>query len=125
MGYKKISSNNTNCLFLLEYLKNNKTITETIDNYDDDDAYVTKFINLSKWTNPGFEINCSNSSISQELKSLLIDLSQREVEAEEVVTYGKMAFTFVAILIILLTIWGNILVITAVCMERKLRKVGV
>ncbi len=51
-------------------------------------------------------------------------LNGTEHSAQDSVAYGKIISTIIAIVIILLTIWGNILVITAVCMERKLRKVG-
>ena len=99
-----------NCIVVLDYINNSNSHS---------------MIDFSKWITRGSGNNCSifldnKSRSTQEPCSVMTDSSNQA----EGIPYGKITFTIVAIVIIFLTILGNILVITAVCTERKLRKVG-
>ncbi len=70
-------------------------------------------------------INCSLAIYMKEMKDTGTPEGQERPSAHlDYVTYGKAIFTMIAILIIILTILGNIMVVIAVCSEKKLRKVG-
>ena len=116
----------TNCSLILEFLisnysfySNNRSNKGLLDNVNDN--YM---IYLPEKITEEIKVNCSNLSLIRQLVSMVIDSNRKQEPEVGIVHAGRITFTILAVLIILLTFWGNILVITAVCMERKLRKVG-
>ncbi len=71
-------------------------------------------------------VNCSLAIYMKETKDMGTPGGQehRPSAHPDYVTYGKAIFTMIAVLIIILTILGNVMVVIAVCLEKKLRKVG-
>ena len=116
----------TNCSLIVEFLIGNNSIysNNNGNNGHLDNLTNNTMIYLPEKITEDIKVNCSNLSLIRQLVSMGIDSNRKQEPEVGIAHAGKITFTILAVLIILLTFWGNILVITAVCMERKLRKVG-
>ena len=117
----------TYCSLILEFLISNYSFYSNNGNNNGHLHNVNSnnnMIYLPEKITEEIKVNCSNLSLIRQLVSMGIDSNRKQEPEVGIVNAGRITFTILAVLIILLTFWGNILVITAVCMERKLRKVG-